>query len=202
MADKTVEFFWDVGSPYTFLASTRIEDIARSCGASVEWRPFLLGGVFKETGNRPPVEVPAKGQYMLDDLKTWAAFYGLSFQFPTCFPVNSLVPMRAALAAQRLGKGSDFALAIMRLYWMNGEDPSQPESVEKVCKAVGLDAGEVTRLAQDPAVKDQLRQNTEEAVKRGAFGAPTFFVGDKMFWGNDRLPLLEAHLKGQLQSRG
>ena len=86
MTQQTIEFFWDVGSPYTFLASTRIEELAQSCDARAEWRPFLLGGVFRETGNRPPLEVPAKLNYMLDDLKTWADHYKMSFAFPSVRP--------------------------------------------------------------------------------------------------------------------
>ena len=112
MSQETIEFFWDVGSPYTFLASTRIEQLAQACNAQAQWRPFLLGGVFRETGNRPPLEIPAKLNYMLDDLKTWAAHYKIDFAFPSVFPINSLIPMRAAVGADTLGKGKEFAAAM------------------------------------------------------------------------------------------
>lgn len=198
MAGKVIEFFWDVVSPYTYLASTRIEQVAEECGATVRWKPFLLGGVFRDTGNKPPLEVKQKGAYMIQDLKAWADLYKVPFQFPADFPLNSLFPMRAAVAADRLGKGREFAEAVMNLYWVNGKDPNEEENVKSIARSLGLDGEEIVRLTQDPAIKEDLKQNTAEAVKRGAFGAPTFFVGDKMFWGNDRFVLMEAYLKGEL----
>lgn len=198
MAEKTVEFFWDVGSPYTYLAATRIDKVAESCGASVRWRPFLLGGVFRETGNRPPIDCQAKGNYMLEDLKTWAAYYGVPFGFPAFFPVNSLGPMRAAVWADRQEKGAAFGRAILRVFWADGKDPSDPEILASTAASVGLDGEALLAATQDPDVKEGLKQSTQEAVDRGAFGAPTFFVGQKMFWGNDRLTLLEAYVRGDL----
>jgi 2-hydroxychromene-2-carboxylate isomerase len=198
MAERTIEFFWDVGSPYTYLASTRIEQVADACKARLHWRPFLLGGVFRETGNRPPLEVPAKLNYMIDDLKTWAAHYRMPFRFPAVFPINSLLPMRAALAADRLGRGKEFAAALMRAFWSEGKDPGQPETLRGIARSAGLDGETVVRMTQDEAIKEGLKRNTAEAVERGAFGAPTFFVGKKMFWGHDRLMLLEAYVKGEL----
>jgi 2-hydroxychromene-2-carboxylate isomerase len=196
MEEHTIEFFWDVGSPYTYLASARIEKIAQTCNASVRWRPFLLGGVFRDTGNRSPLEVPAKGNYIRDDLKTWAAYYKIPFVFPAAFPINSLLPMRAAVAADKLGRGREFAGAILRLLWVEGKDPALPENLKEAARSVGLDGEKLAQMANEPETKEALKQNTAEAVERGAFGAPTFFVGKKMFWGHDRILLLEAHLKG------
>lgn len=198
MSLKTIEFFWDVGSPYTFLASTRIEHLERACNARVRWRPFLVGGVFRETGNRPPLEVPAKFNYVIDDLKTWAAYYEMPFTFPAVFPINSLLPMRAAVGADTLGKGREFAVAAMRALWQEGKDPGRQETLNEIARSVGLDGESLARMAQDPAVKEVLKKNTVEAVERGAFGAPTFFVGKKMFWGHDRILLLEEYVKGDL----
>lgn len=198
MSQRTIEFFWDVGSPYTYLASTRIEQVARACNARVQWRPFLLGGVFRETGNRPPLEVTAKLNYMLDDLQTWAAHYKMPFAFPSVFPINSLLPMRAAVGADRLGKGKEFAAALMRALWQEGRDPSQPDTLKEIARSVGLDGEKLTEMAQDPEIKEILKKNTAEAVERGSFGAPTFFVGKKMFWGHDRMMLLEEYVRGEL----
>jgi 2-hydroxychromene-2-carboxylate isomerase len=198
MSGTTIEFFWDVVSSYTYLASTRIDRVGRECGVPVRWRPFLLGGVFRQTGNRPPAEVPAKFAYMLDDLKTWASYYKVSFRFPESFPLNSLMPMRAAVFADRSGKGHEFALAMMQAYWCEGRDPSLPEIVQGIARSVGLDGDRTIQMTQDPDIKEELKGNSEEAVRRGAFGAPTFFVGKKMFCGNDRLVMLEAYLKGEL----
>ncbi len=194
--ETKIEFFWDAGSPYTYLASTKVQEVADRCGVPVEWRPFLLGGVFRETGNKPPLDVAAKGSYMIDDLETWARFYNVPFRFPSFFPVSSLLPMRAAVAAHRLGEGVRFAREIMKIYWVEETDPSVPENVQAAARAAGLDGETVLRMTQDPEIKETLKMNSGEAVARGAFGAPTFFVGKKMFWGNDRLLLLEAYLKG------
>ncbi len=198
MAEKTIEFVWDVGSADTYLASTQIDRLAQGCEAAVKWRPFLLGGVFRDTGNRAPAELPAKGAYLLDDLKVWSAYYGVPLDFPECFPISSILAMRAAIAADRLGKGSEFASQVMQLYWVDGGDPSDADSVKKVASSVGLDGDKIIQMVQEPEIKDALKQNSAEAVKRGAFGAPTFFVGEKMFWGNDRLIVLEAYLKGKI----
>jgi len=198
MPTPIIEFFWDVGSPYTYLASTQIEKVAQTAKASVKWRPFLLGGIFRDTGNRPPVEVPAKGAYMLKDLQTWAAYYQVPFSFPASFPVNSLLPMRTAVAAEMLGRGKEYALTVMHLYWAEGKDPSIPEIIKELLKTLDLDPEKIDQMVQTPEVKETLKANSAEAVSRGAFGAPTFFVGDKMFWGNDRLGLLEAYLKGNI----
>ena len=199
MDQRRIEFFWDVGSPYTYLASTRIDQVAKACSAQARWRPFLLGGVFRDTGNRPPLEVPEKLNYMLDDLKTWAAHYKISFSFPAVFPINSLLPMRAAVGADRLGKGKEFAAAIMRTLWTEGKDPGLPENLNEAAQSVGLDGEKLAQMAQDPEIKDVLKQNTAEAVERGAFGAPTFFVEDQMFFGNDRLDFVERALEGEIR---
>jgi 2-hydroxychromene-2-carboxylate isomerase len=198
MAKPLIEFFWDPASPFTYLAATQIEPLAADCGADLVWKPFVLGKAFEATGNRPPISVPAKGQHLFKDLKRWATFYGVPFQFPKSFPVNSILPERAAIAAANAGKGNAFALAVMTAHWGEGRDISQPDEIKAVASAVGLDGDAILAATQDAAVKEALKNNTDEAIKRGAFGAPTFFVGSEMFWGNDRLQLLSAYLKGKL----
>ncbi len=200
MTKPLIEFFWDPASPYTYLAATQIEDIAADCGAELAWKPFLLGKAFEACGNRPPITVPAKGKHLPIDLKRWARFYGIAFQFPKSFPVNSVAPERAAIAADHAGKGAEFAKAVMAAHWGEGRDISQPDEIKAVAASVGLDGDAIVAATQQPAVKDALKANTEDAIKRGVFGAPTFFVGDEMFWGSDRLQLLSAFLKGKLAS--
>lgn len=141
MSERTIEFFWDVVSPYTYLASTRIDRVGRECGVPVRWRPFLLGGVFRRTGNRPPAEVPAKFAYILDDLKTWASYYKVSFRFPESFPLNSLMPMRAAVFADRSGKGHEFALAMMQAYCLEEDSHEPTGGCGKFLCVVGGQAG-------------------------------------------------------------
>ncbi len=194
---KTIEFFWDAASSYTYLASTRIETLAQRCEAQLVWKPFLLGKVFEATGNSPPVSVPAKGKHLFEDMRRWARHYGIPFQFPKVFPVNSVAALRIACAlppAQHAG----WAKAVLHRYWGLGEDISQPDVLKSVALELKLDGEKLLAATQTQAVKDQLRANTDEAVKRGVFGAPAFFVGDQLFWGNDRLVLLEEFLNGKL----
>ena len=195
---RNIEFFWDAASPYTYLAATRIEPLVARTGASVVWRPFLLGKVFEASGNRMPAAVPAKAKHLFCDVQRWAQHYGVPVAFPKVFPVNSVLVLRAGIAASGRGKGAEFARAAMKAYWADGIDISQPEAVSAIAATVGLDGPALLLQAQEQPVKDQLRSNTEEAVRRGAFGAPTFFVGEQMFWGNDRLVLLEEFLGGKI----
>ena len=197
--EKIVEFYYDLGSPYSYLASTRIERICEKYNAQLEWKPFLLGGVYKEKGNRAPLEVPNKKAYMIKDLADWAGYYRVRFNFPDLFPLNSVKPMRGVLVAKEKEKIGDYTHRLFELYWIDGEDLSQDEGLEKAVTELGLDASWFLRRIGEQDIKDKLREETIEAAKRGAFGAPTIFVGDKMFWGNDRLIFLEEYLKGKLQ---
>lgn len=197
-----LEFFWDVGSPYTYLASTQMDGIRQRTGAEVVFRPFLLGGVFRSTGNEMPARVAAKAVWMGKDLRRWSEEYGVAMKMPgeTPFPLNTITPMRVAVAADRAGKGEAYCHALFNSYWVDGNDVSQLDHLAAVCDAVGLDPKEMAAAAQDQEVKDTLRKNSDEAVERGAFGAPTLFVGDDLWWGNDRLRQVEARLE-QLGSR-
>lgn len=198
MEPRNIEFFWDAASPYTYLAATQIEPVMARAGATLVWRPFLLGKVFEATGNRMPAAVPAKAKHLFCDVQRWAQHYGVPVAFPKVFPVNSVLALRAGIAASAQGRGAEFAGAVMKAYWADGVDISQPEAVGAIAAMVGLDGPALLLQAQEQPVKDQLRTNTEEAVRRGAFGAPTFFVGEQMFWGNDRLVLLEEFLGGKI----
>ena len=193
-----LEVFWDAASPYTFLAVTQIPSLAERTGAEVVYRPFLLGGVFKATGNQMPGAVAAKGAYMMNDLERWAQHYGVAMKKPgeVPFPINTVAPMRVAVAAGRHGKAAEIATAMTKIYWADGRNISEPEVLADVAASIGLDAAAIATEIQDQTVKDELRANTEEAVARGAFGAPTMFVNDQMFWGNDRLDHVEAALRG------
>ena len=191
---KSVEFFFDVGSPTVYLAATQLSKIAGRHGATVLWRPFLLGGVFKATGNVSPATVPAKSRYMGDDLERFARRYKVPFLFNPFFPVNTLALMRGAVAYQQQGRLDQYIEAILSAMWVTGKNMNEPTIVAEVLDPIGIGAQEflVAIAAQD--VKDKLKSNTEEAVERGAFGAPTFFVGDEMFFGQDRLDFVEAAL--------
>ncbi len=195
---KTVELFFDIGSPYSYLAATQIEAVAAGTGARVRWRPFLLGAVFKATGNEMPARVAAKARWMLDDIARWAKRYGVPFKMSTRFPLNTLRTERALAAAARIA-GEEvvgpFALTLFRAYWVDDKDVSSDDEIRAAATAVRLDADAVIAATDAQETKDLLRANTDEAVRRGAFGAPTIFVGDAMFWGNDRLDLVEDELR-------
>jgi 2-hydroxychromene-2-carboxylate isomerase len=187
----TLEFFYDFVSPYSYLASTRVEAEAARVGGTVRFRPFLLGGVLKATGNRAPLETPAKLAHMWTDLQRWARRLGVPLSRPPAFPVPTVLPLRTALAAEQAGGLVPFTHALYRAYWVEGRDVSQPAVVEEVARGAGLDGAAL--VASAPGYKEALARQTQEAVDRGAYGAPTFFVGGEMFVGNDRLDFaLEA----------
>ncbi|HYS80940.1 MAG TPA: 2-hydroxychromene-2-carboxylate isomerase [Anaeromyxobacteraceae bacterium] len=192
----TLEFFYDFVSPYSFLASTRVEAIAHRCGAPVRFLPFLLGGVFKATQNRAPIETAAKGRHMLVDLERWAKRLQVPLAFPATFPFGSILALRCALAAEREGKLVPFTHAVFRAAWTEGKDVASPEVLAGLAGGVGLDGAKLVAAA--PEFKAALMAQTEEAVRRGAFGAPTFFVGQEMFVGNDRLDFVEEALRARL----
>ena len=192
---KTVEFYFDFGSPYSYLAYKALPAIAAAHGAQIVWRPMLLGGVFKATGNHSPAEIPAKSKWMHQDMQRWAARYGAVFRFNPHFPINTLLLMRGATGMQM--RGPDFHKymdAVFHAMWAEPRNLGEPAALAAVLRRAGLDADVFLALAYDAAVKEQLKKHTEEAVARGVFGAPTFFVGEEMFWGQDRLDFVAAAL--------
>ena len=194
---KTVEFFYDFGSPTVYLAATQLPAIAAAVGATIDWRPMLLGGVFKSTGNQSPVVVPAKAAYMNNDLKRFAKRYGVPFSFNPHFPINTLALMRGAAAYQDdVVVSSTYRDAIFRAIWVEARNLNEPDVIGQVLSDAGLDPAELMNRIGQQNVKDQLIANTAEAVNRGVFGAPTFFVGEQMFFGQDRLDFVAEALSG------
>ena len=191
-----LEFFFDYGSPYSYLANSRLPALAERTGAEVSYRPMLLGGVFKATGNSSPAVEPceAKRSYGGLELRRWVAHLGAPFRANPHFPINTLLLMRTAVAAQHAGVFEPFHRAVYPAFWAEGENLGEPEVVARILEKAGLDARALLEGAGDAAIKAELRASTEEAVARGAFGAPTFFVGDEMYFGNDRLDFVERAL--------
>jgi len=193
---KQVEFFFDFGSPAAYLAWTQLPNIAAAAGATIVWRPMLLGGVFKAAGNASPISVAAKGKWMMADLARFAARYGVPLNFPASFPVNTLALMRGAVGMQ-MCQPADFdryVTAVFQAIFARGLAMGDPAVVAGVLSAAGLDAGGFEALIGDPAVKQGLIATTDEAVARGAFGAPTMFVGNAMHFGQDRLDFVAQAL--------
>lgn len=193
---KTVEFFFDVGSPTTYLAWTQLPAIARETGAQISWRPMLLGGVFKATGNASPVTVPAKGRWMGADIARFARRYGVPFAFNPHFPINTLTLMRGAAGLQlrQPQRLAAYLGAVFRAMWVDAVNLDQAAEVARVLDAAGFDKEGFIALVGDPEVKAALMATTEEAVARGAFGAPSFFVGGELFFGQDRLDCVREAL--------
>ena len=193
---NSVDFFYDFGSPTTYLAWTQLPRICAARGASINWKPFLLGGVFKAIGNASPVMIPAKAKFMFRDLERWARHWDVPFTLNPYFPFNTLELMRAAAGVQLHdpSRFDGFNRAIFTSMWVRALDFNKPEVVADTLTQAGFDPAAVKTMAGDERTKAALRANTDEAVARGAFGAPTFFVGDEMYWGQDRLFMVEQAL--------
>jgi 2-hydroxychromene-2-carboxylate isomerase len=195
----TLEFFYDCSSPWTYLAFHRVEEVAARRGATLIWRPILVGGVFNAI-NPSPYEfranpVPAKAAYARKDQQDWARFYGLRIGQPPVFPVNSVKAMRAAFVAEEHGLISPFSRAVFEAYWGDLQDISQDIVLRPIVERVGLDWSEVSAKIASDVYKKKLRDSTDELMARGGFGSPTMFVDrDDMYFGNDRLVLVEAAL--------
>ena len=192
---KRAEFFFDFGSPASYLAYTQMDGIAKRTGAEIVWRPMLLGGVFKATGNASPVTVPAKGKWMLADLPRFAQRYGVPYSRNPFFPVNTLVMMRGAAAFEGTPQFRPYVDAIFKAMWVEPKNMNDLPTAAGVLKAAGFDPQEFMAKAESQEAKDRLKATTEEAVARGVFGAPTTFVGDDMFFGQDRLDFVEEALR-------
>ena len=193
---KTLEFYFDVGSPTAYLAHKRLGQLAQQYKLEVRYMPMLLGGVFKASGNTSPVAIPAKGKYMLEqDLPRFAARYGVPLSFNPHFPINTLNLMRAAIAAQQLGCFDAYINRVFDAIWVEGKNMGDAQVVSEVLAAAGLDAGPLLARSQDPQVKAALVANTEAAVARGVFGAPTLFMDGAMYFGQDRLDFIEEALQ-------
>lgn len=195
----TLEFFFDCSSPWTYLAFTRIHDVVARTRADIVWKPILVGGVFnavnRDVYERRANPDPRKASYSGKDLQDWARFCGIRIGWPSVFPVRATAVMRAALAAQEKGQVVPFARAAFEAYWGELKDISQVDVLKDVCRAAGLDPAEILARADAQDIKDRLRANTDELIARGGFGSPTMFVnGSDMYFGNDRLPLVEAAL--------
>ena len=200
MARRTIEFYFDCSSPWTYLAFHAVLPMAAELGAAIDWKPILVGGVFNtvnqtvyESRSKPN---PLKASYMLKDLADWARLYGLKIVFPpTVFPVNSVKCMRGAFVALDEGKLVPYATAAFEAYWSDDRDISKEDALADIAAKAGLERQRFFSSIESDSCKARLRANTDELIKRGGFGSPTMFVDGSMFFGNDRLPLVRAALE-------
>ncbi|MBJ2267406.1 2-hydroxychromene-2-carboxylate isomerase [Pseudomonas sp. MF6772] len=193
---KTLEFFFDLGSPTTYLAYTQLPGICAETGSQLVYQPILLGGIFKATGNASPVTIPAKGRYLLQDLARYAKRYGVPLKFNPHFPINTLTLMRAVTGIQlrQPERFIDFIDCLFRAIWVEGRNMGDPAVVAAVLAQHHFDPAQVLELTQDEEVKNALKHKTEEAIARGMFGAPAMFVGQQLFFGQDRLDFVREAL--------
>ncbi len=193
---KSVEFYFDFGSPTSYLAYTQLPGICAESGAELVYRPVLLGGVFQATGNASPIAVPAKGRYTLIDMSRFARRYGVPMKMNPHFPINTLTLMRAATGVQlRQPERFEALLAcVFKGMWVDALNLGDPAVLGPLLAEAGFNPQALLALTAEQEVKDALKANTEAAIKRGMFGAPTFFVGNEMFFGQDRLDFVREAL--------
>ena len=188
---KTIEFNFDFGSPTTYLAWTQLPAIAERHGATIDYKPVLLGAIHKATNNQSPVMVMAKGKWMNQDLTRFAKRYGVPLQLNPHFPINTLQLMRGATALLGSERFLPYCDAMYRAMWVEPVNLGDPQVLAETLSATGFDPREMLELASRQETKDALREATEAAIARGAFGAPTFFIDGEMHFGQDRLDFVE-----------
>ena len=194
---KTFDYYFDFGSLATYLAHTQMGNIKADTGANPIYLPMLLGAVFKATGNSSPVSVPAKGKYIFVDFKRFADSYGVPLEINPFFPIitTTLMRMLTGLQMRSDARMNEFMDLIFKSIWVDALNLNDPEVVERVLREAHFDPAELLQLANEQTTKDKLKDVTTQAVERGVFGAPTFFVGEQMFWGQDRIEQLKLALK-------
>ncbi|MFP6745932.1 MAG: 2-hydroxychromene-2-carboxylate isomerase [Alphaproteobacteria bacterium] len=192
-----IDFYFDFSSPYGYLASLRIDDIATKHGREAAWRPYLLGVVFKTTGQSPLTEQPLRGDYSRRDFERSARLQKAQFTMPESFPISTMASARAFywLADSDPAQAKRLAQALYFRFFGEGQDISSPEAVIAVTETQGVDGGELAAALQDTAVKERLKTETQTAIGRGAFGSPFIFVDGEPFWGADRLDQVDAWLE-------
>ena len=193
---KSVEFYFDLGSPYSYLAYYRLLQMAEQQEIQIVYKPILLGGVFKATGNRSPIEIPVKGAYSILDMQRWAEYYQIPMQMNPHFPMNTLTLMRILTGVQllHLEKFEQVLKLLFDAMFGTPQNLNEPAVLAEVLKPSGFSVEDIMSMVQSDVVKQKLITETEQAIQRGIFGAPTFFVGDEMYWGQDRLHFVEQAL--------
>ena len=192
-----VEFYFEFSSPYGYIASRLADDFGKRIGRPLNWRPMLLGPVFKLTGQAPLVEVPMKGAYSRMDFARSARLHGVPYRQPEKFPIGTVAALRAFYWVQDRDPAQARALAkaIYGAYFAEGRDISAPATVLEVAKSVGVDGAALAAALEDPAVKERGRKEVDAAIAAGVFGSPYFVVDGEPFWGVDRMPMAEEWVR-------
>ena len=184
---KSFEFYFDFGSPYTFLAHKEIRKIEKENSIKIKYMPILLGDLLKSVGVKPNADIPIKAKYMIKDCKLWAEKKNVVFKFNNYFPIVTLNLMRCVLVAEKKGFAQNFINKVFDAIWEDGLNLNDNIIVEKLLKNIGINAKKLLMESVDNKIKDELKKRTDEAYKKGIFGSPSFIVNNKIFWGQDRL---------------
>ena len=184
---KPFEFYFDFGSPYSYLAHKQIREIEKENSIKIKYMPIFLGGLFKLAGNKANIDIPIKGKYMIKDCKLWAEKYNITFKFNNYFPIDTLSLMRCVLVAQNKGFEQNFINKVFDAIWKDGINLNDNIIVEKLLKNLDINPKTFLMEAIDHKIKDELKKRTEDAYNKGIFGTPSFIVNNKIFWGQDRL---------------
>ena len=183
---KSIEFYYDFGSPTAYLAWTQIEK-ADEIKFNVEYRPVLLGGIFKATDNKPPGTVKAKANWMFEDIKMYANNYNVNFAMNNAFPVNTLYLMRGAIFAKKKGILKDYNKAMFNAMWVNNVNLNEPKNIIDVLESSNFESKDFLEAAENNDIKEELKADTSLAVTKGLFGVPSFIVDGKLYFGQDRM---------------
>lgn len=195
---KMATFYYDLSSPYSYLTATQLESLSEKTGATIQWRPVVLGAIFKSTGNVMPASVQAKAQYMFSDLERWRKYYDVPFRFNPYFPVNAMTLHRAIVAVQKQhGEASGILLSKIAFdaVWARSLNITEPDVITSLIDEAGFDGEAILATTSTDEIKMALRQNTQTAIDAGVFGAPSIVVDGELFWGNDRLHFVEEALR-------
>ena len=192
---KRLELLYDFTSSPSYLAWTQLPGIARDAAVELIMTPVLAGGIFKASGNPSPLDVPAKARWIAGDVALWADFHGVAYRSTPYFPIRSLPLLRGSLVAAERGESDAYVRCVFEAIWVHEADMNDPAVIEATLGRAGLDAGAYVAEFGRQEIKDRLRWNTDDAVARGAFGVPTIFVGERMFFGQDRLHFVRAALR-------
>lgn len=189
---QTIDFYFDLTSPYSYVAAEQIEDLAAAGHRVVNYKPTLLGFVFKSTGNTAPMMNPAKGKYSAKDFARTARFHGLEINWPKKFPINATVGSRAILQVinTQPEKAGELTRALYKAYFVTGQDITEEAVVAEVASSIGLDGAALVAGTQDEYIKEQMKNAVQESIDAGMFGAPYFVVDGEAFWGQDRIEQL------------
>ena len=192
---KSFEFYFDFGSPYTFLAHKEIRKIEKENLIKIKYMPILLGDLLKSVGVKPNADIPIKAKYMIKDCKLWAEKKNVVFKFNNYFPIVTLNLLRCVLVAEKKGFAQNFINKVFDAIWEDGLNLNDNIIVEKLLKNIGINAKKLLMESVDNKIKDELKKRTDEAYKKGIFGSPSFIVNNKIFWGQDRLEFVVNEAK-------